>query len=382
MGKSILFDLESTQPSVSGKRHGGGIYGEVLFRKLIELGADMAAYYNSDKWLNPDIRNVAELNNIALHDVKGRTVNDIVSEMKPRVFYSPILEDFRFDDDVTVMGTLHGLRHLELPRDPLMGRYSGIPMTQRIKNFVRPLAPGLILKYNKRRFYSFQLDKDFVVVSDHTAHSLKQFFPETAGRDVKVFYSPSTTVEMELDKARTAEYPYFLMVSGNRWEKNVLRAIMAFERLFDAGLLADYKVHITGLRALSDLRYRYRHPDRFVALGYVDDAELQRQYRDCYGFIYPSLNEGFGYPPVEAMRFGVPVAVSAVCSIPEVCGDAALYFNPMDVPEIGNRILQLTDPKIRERLHEASLNRYKVITERQNNDLEQLARYIIDKSRR
>ncbi len=382
MGKSILYDLEATQPSVSGKRHGGGIYGEMLFRKLIESGADMSAYYNSDKWFNPDIRNLAELNGIELHDVKGRTVADLVNEIKPTVFYSPVPEDFGLGDDVTVIVTLHGLRHLELPRDPLMGRYAGVPLTQRIKNFVKPLAPGIVQKYNKRRFYSFLLDKDLVVVSNHTAYSLIQYFPETARRDVKVFYSPSTTVNMELDPAKVADYPYYLMVSGNRWEKNVLRAIMAFEQLFDAGLLPGYKVHITGIKSPGDIRYKYRHPDRFVALGYVDDAELQRQYRDCYGFVYPSLNEGFGYPPVEAMRFGMPVAASAVCSIPEVCGDAVLYFNPMDVTEIGNRILQLTNPSTRERLHEAALNRYRLITERQNTDLEALARYIIDKSRR
>ncbi len=381
MGKSILFDLESTQPSVSGKRHGGGIYGEMLFRKLVELKADMAAFYNSEKWLNPDIRHLADENGIELFDVKGKPLTQLVSEIAPKLFYSPKGDEYDFGPGVRVMITLHGLRLIELPNDPLMRRYKDAPLTQILKNIVQPLFPRLVFRYNKKRFYSYLEYLEFVVVSEHTAYSLRQFFPETAGRDIKVFYSPSTTVVMDLDPAKVADYPYFLMVSGNRSEKNVLRAIMAFERLFEAGLLPGFKVHITGISSLKDIRHKYRYPERFVALGYVDDSELQRQYRDSYGFIYPTLNEGFGYPPVEAMRYGIPVAASAVCSIPEVCGDAVLYFNPMDVAEIGTRILQLTDPDIRRRLTEAGKKRYRHITDRQNSDLEGLARHIIDKAR-
>ena len=57
MGKTILFNLESTQPSISGKRHGGGIYGEILFKRMVELNADMAAFYTSEKWMNPLSKN-------------------------------------------------------------------------------------------------------------------------------------------------------------------------------------------------------------------------------------------------------------------------------------------------------------------------------------
>ncbi|MDE7394315.1 MAG: glycosyltransferase, partial [Muribaculaceae bacterium] len=273
------------------------------------------------------------------------------------------------------IGTLHGLRFLERPHDKMQRRFRNEPMKSIMVNYLETISPKTV--FNKRKKdYAGILDMQLIVVSNHTAYSLRNFFPETAKRNVPVFYSPSTTVEMELNPDKAADYPYFLMVSGNRWDKNTLRAIMAFERLFDAGLLEGIKVHITGLKSLKDIRYKYRHPERFVAMGYVDEDELQRQYRDAYGFIYPSLNEGFGYPPVEAMRFGVPTAASGVCSIPEVCGDAVLYFNPMDIAEISNRILQLTDPDIRKQLHKAGLERYQIVTERQNSDLEKLARYI------
>ena len=77
-------------------------------------------------------------------------------------------------------------------------------------------------------------------------------------------------------------------------------------------------------------------------------------------FIYPSINEGFGYPPLEAMSKSIPVAASAVCSIPEVCGDAALYFNPYDIEEIANRIVQLADPVMHRNMAERGRKRYEL----------------------
>lgn len=58
-------------------------------------------------------------------------------------------------------------------------------------------------------------------------------------------------------------------------------------------------------------------------------------------FVYPSLNEGFGYPPLEAMRYGVPVIASPYSSITETCGGGALYFNPTSIEEIMNRMMMV-----------------------------------------
>jgi glycosyltransferase involved in cell wall biosynthesis len=215
-----------------------------------------------------------------------------------------------------------------------------------------------------------------VVVSQHTASALNVWFDEASARKFPVFYSPSTVRNLQLPSDSFDSGKYILMVSGNRWEKNVLRAIMAFEQLFDKGLLEDVHVNITGLKSYNQLRYRFRHPERFHLLGYVSDSDLGRLYRDAYAFVYPSVNEGFGYPPLEAMNCRVPVAASAVASIPEVCGDAVLYFNPFDVAEIANRILRLTDDATRKHLIDAGAERYAKIKERQDHDLDALIDYI------
>jgi glycosyltransferase involved in cell wall biosynthesis len=65
-------------------------------------------------------------------------------------------------------------------------------------------------------------------------------------------------------------------------------------------------------------------------LGYVNDSELRTLYANAIAFIFPSLYEGFGLPPLEAMALGCPVLASNAASIPEVCGDAPLYFDPVD----------------------------------------------------
>lgn len=82
--------------------------------------------------------------------------------------------------------------------------------------------------------------------------------------------------------------------------------------------------------------------------GYVSDAELLELYGSATAFVFPSLFEGFGMPPLEAMACGCPVIASNAASIPEVCGDAAIYFNPRDAKEMAQRISEvMANPGLR-----------------------------------
>ncbi len=77
--------------------------------------------------------------------------------------------------------------------------------------------------------------------------------------------------------------------------------------------------------------------------GHVSLDELVGLYRTAAALVYPSLYEGFGIPCVEAMACGCPVAASNVASIPEVCGDAAVSFDPLDVESIAQGIRDVLD---------------------------------------
>ncbi len=76
-------------------------------------------------------------------------------------------------------------------------------------------------------------------------------------------------------------------------------------------------------------------------IGYVSDGELRALYERAACFVYPSLYEGFGLPPLEAMWCGCPVVVSRTTSLPEVCGDAALYCDPHDPADLASQIERL-----------------------------------------
>ena len=86
-------------------------------------------------------------------------------------------------------------------------------------------------------------------------------------------------------------------------------------------------------------------------LGYLRDELLPALYRRALALVYPSLYEGFGLPPIEAMATGCPVLVANVSSLPEVCGDAALYCDPLDVGSITAGMRRLAeDDALRTRL--------------------------------
>lgn len=86
-------------------------------------------------------------------------------------------------------------------------------------------------------------------------------------------------------------------------------------------------------------------------LGYVNDKELRALYTGAFAFIYPSLYEGFGLPPLEAMACGTPVVISNTASLPEVAGDAAFYIEPDDVNSIGYGIRRIVeDDQLRSQL--------------------------------
>jgi glycosyltransferase involved in cell wall biosynthesis len=95
----------------------------------------------------------------------------------------------------------------------------------------------------------------------------------------------------------------------------------------------------------------YGLEEQVRVVGYVSDDEVRGLYRRATLLCFPSLFEGFGMPVVEAMAAGCPVACSTATSIPEVAGDAALYFDPNDPREMGEKILALwEDAGLRERL--------------------------------
>lgn len=375
--KKLLFDLSVTQPAFTSKRHGGGIYGEIVLKKIIELNYNVIVAYNSSLWLNPDIKALCESHDVKMADISKIGILDAIDEIKPDIFYSPQpLGDFYKSKNCDMVVTIHDLREIELQLDSKMfWRYTqGLKM--QLKLWFQFFFPSYLKmrKHNRIANYVRNPEIRFVTVSNHTLSSLRLFYPELSEVDIPVYYSPSTINEVALSRKRPADY--FLLVSGDRWEKNNLRAIIALDELRSAGFLMDKKVVVTGVDSVKRYRYRIKNPDMFEFVGYVEDADLHQLYHDAYCFIYPTINEGFGYPPMAAMCYGVPVLASPFSSVAEIVGDAALYFNPFSVDEIKMRILRMTDKEVYASYVDKAHERYSQIRRRQDSDLEQLVNYI------
>jgi len=157
-------------------------------------------------------------------------------------------------------------------------------------------------------------------------------------------------------------HTFALYVGSIRPHKNLLRLIEAFHELRRSGLdnlqlliIGDEISKLPGLRRAVHRHKLHKHV-RF--LGYVADDTLAVLYRLASVFVFPSLYEGFGLPPLEAMASGTPVVTSNVSSLPEVAGDAALFVDPYDVASIVDGMRRvLTDPAVAESLRRKGLRR-------------------------
>jgi glycosyltransferase involved in cell wall biosynthesis len=148
--------------------------------------------------------------------------------------------------------------------------------------------------------------------------------------------------------------PYLLFVGNVKPHKNLFGLIRAFESIsseipHDLVVVGKKEGFITSDEQIGPLAHRLR--DRVHFTGYVDDSALWQHVAHADVLVLPSFYEGFGLPPVEAMACGCPVIVSTSGSLPEVCGDAAVYCNPYDFRDIAECIVTLLkDKPLRDRL--------------------------------
>ena len=384
---NLLFNLVAVQPIHSAKFHGGGSYGEVIFWALVKRGAKFSCVYDSRKYLAPDILATCEKCNIPLFDIAEKTPQQIIDENAIDAFYTPLYSlEGKWQIQVKrFVLTWHGVRALEMQYS-----WEGIGFA---KKFAQKLEALVRYRESWKKYFYAPKYRDLaariadgraecITVSEHSRASIKSFFPELLDKEIPVFYSPMLEYEPAgfLPPAVKAK-KYFLLTSGARWEKNNLRAVKAFDELVtmmrSTNHEFDMKLVITGATNVRVYRKHIRNKDSFVFLSYVESKELEFLHKNAYAFIFPSLNEGFGYPPVQSMRYGVPVAASGTTSVPEVCGNAVLYFDPYSVSEIKNRMIQLLNSDIYSMYASRALQRYAEVHKRQEEDLEKAVDFVL-----
>jgi glycosyltransferase involved in cell wall biosynthesis len=144
--------------------------------------------------------------------------------------------------------------------------------------------------------------------------------------------------------------PYLLYLGNLKAHKNLPRTLVAFARIA-ARVPHDFVLIGAGNPAPLAAMLDPRIASRVHFLGSLDDAAVKRHVAHASGLVLASLYEGFGLPPLEAMALGVPVLVARAGSLPEVCGDAAIYCDPYSVDAIAEGLERLLrDTALRARL--------------------------------
>jgi glycosyltransferase involved in cell wall biosynthesis len=215
-----------------------------------------------------------------------------------------------------------------------------------------------------------------LTISEHTRQELLRLLGAAPERvsvtycGVDAAFQPLDEADVRAFRARHNLPDRFLLYLGTlEPRKNVPRLLEAYARLRRRG--AAPPLVLAGARGWGrdDLDARVRAlglGDAVRLLGYVPPPELPLCYNAADVFVYPSLYEGFGLPPLEALACGTPVVASNTSSLPETLGDAALLVDPRDPAALADAVgTALADAPLRARLRAAGLERTRRFTWRQ-----------------
>ncbi len=150
--------------------------------------------------------------------------------------------------------------------------------------------------------------------------------------------SPDKTI---LTHFESETKPFLLAVGSSSPHKNITRLV----EVIDGDVDGKYLLVIAG-GTFSNVfnNVEIKNNPRIITLGFVSDSQLRALYSRAAGLIFPSIYEGFGLPPLEAMSCGCPVLCSDIPALNEICGDAVVYFNPLnkiEISEVINRFFSI-----------------------------------------
>ena len=259
--------------------------------------------------------------------------------LAPKLFFSP-----GYNSPVWWPGsfifTLHDLHHLRVPED------SSALKRSYYQHVIKPAC---------------HKSAAVLTVSEYSRHEIAEWAKVDERKIVNVgngVGAPFGPTGHRLEPG----YPYLLYVGSRKPHKNLPRLLHAYSL---SGVRNDVRLVLSGPADKEILA----HVERLGLLRDVVFTELTSNealaeaYRGAMGFLFPSLYEGFGLPPLEALACGVPVLTSDVCSLPQVVGDAAILVNPEDTEQIAEGIRRMVcDSALRMQLREKGLRRSRLFS--------------------
>ena len=262
--------------------------------------------------------------------------------------------------------TLYFSTHYNIPL-----LYSG-PMLVMVYDVFHLAMPDLVKGIHKRIYANFMFKavrhkaKKIITISNFTKHELIKYTgkgrqtitPIHLGVDKEAF---SVSKEEPLHK-----HSYVLYVGNIKPHKNLSALVNAFSNIasdvpHNLILVGKKEGFITGDNAVSIVAKKLGSRIQFT--GYVSDQDLKNYYSYADALVFPSLYEGFGFPPLEAMAVRCPVLASNIGPMPEVCGDGALYCDPYDIDDIATKLtILLSNHELRLQLKNKGFSRVQKFT--------------------
>lgn len=242
------------------------------------------------------------------------------------------------------------LVHFPMNQQPLLyfGRVITTTMDLTMLKFTRPGRAPLPIFWLKMAgyrllfWYSNRRSKAIITISNYVQKELAKKYSFTATKTTTTYCASEPPLTNKAQKpAQLSTRDEFLLYVGAAFPHKNLGVLVDALPLLEAR--PNIKLVLVGKK-----EYYYEqleryiaskdYADRIIVTGFVSDAELKWLYEHTTAYVFPSLSEGFGLPSLEAMVHGAPVVSSNASCLPEINGDAALYFNPTNLEDIALKI--------------------------------------------
>ena len=257
--------------------------------------------------------------------------------------------------------------HISTPRPK-----AKVPIVTTLHDLTPLLVGGVMPSIFKRAAYSALNSRAvsdssaIITPSQHTAADVAKFFPKSAGKITTIPLAADELLSIKPTRPKAVDClsqsvtdlaaPFILSMGNIKEHKNLSTLFAAFKEV--ARSQSNINLLLVGKEPTGYLHKQIEPDllDRVQFTGSVTDAELVWLYSNAQVFVFPSLYEGFGLPPLEAMSFGCPTVVSDAASLPEVVGDAGIKCAPLDSAGFVTAIRQvLTDATFAQDLRERGL---------------------------
>lgn len=396
----IAYDCSSAQPQKNMQYNGGGEYALKILEELLGYMNPVKDFIilltYGQRGENTQIKKYFDRDNVQeYHYMDINELSEYCSTFDGDLIFFPVCYPqysvIKIRDDIRVVGAIHDMSSYYYAMFGMQpGRYykrDGLNVLRYAYNtFLRYINAKKSLMNHKKLFY-LNDHTEIYTVSYYSKSNLEYLFPSE--NIANVFYSPLKNIRKInkdeeislLSSLNITSGKYILLTSLSRWHKNNMRAILALDYLYLHGMIPiDYKVVLLGCTDdhKKYIKRRIKNTEHFIMLGFVSTDELEIMYKNAYIFVYPSLLEGFGYPPIEAMRYETVSVCSTSTSIPEICGDAVIYFNPLDMDSIRMAFLRAFDSEYYHMVKEKVKNRYIEIRKKQLEDTEKLISFLLE----